>query len=416
MSKRTKAIYFGLCKAVVPLTFMISCTEEGGFSTANISPETFITTWNNTTTVMIPTDNTLLYNYDVDWDNDGTFDEIGITGNASHTFSTSEPHTVGIRGQFPAIQFGVVSEDGNSVTAFDRNINRKIVAVNQWGNIAWSSMAGAFAFCNNVTFPATDVPDLSAVSNTSFMFSNATAANPDVRQWKVSNVENMRRMFSRARSANPDVSQWDVSNVTDMSGMFASAKIATPNVTQWNVSSVTNMSSMFASAEVAKPNVSHWKVSNVEFMDNMFIEALSANPIVSDWNVSNVTDMSFMFSGARSANPNVSEWEVSKVRNMRGMFGSRLPNTSAANPNLSGWRIPEVTDMSFIFDNSQMSPKNYAAALLNFAEQSTQHGVSLGASAINFCDNLAVQAAKDTLIVAREWSITDAGPVNCTTP
>ena len=36
----------------------------------------------------------------------------------------------------------------------------------------------------------------------------------------VSNVTNMSYMFAKAQAANPDVSNWDVSKVTDMESMF----------------------------------------------------------------------------------------------------------------------------------------------------------------------------------------------------
>lgn len=52
----------------------------------------FITTWktnnagsSNSTSITIPTTGGG-YNYDVDWDNDGIFDQMGITGNVTHDF------------------------------------------------------------------------------------------------------------------------------------------------------------------------------------------------------------------------------------------------------------------------------------------------------------------------------------------
>jgi len=146
----------------------------------------------------------------------------------------------------------------------------KITDVKQWGDIAWSSFNASFRGCSNMLTTATDVPNLS-------------------------NVTNMSSMFRSASSANPDTSNWDVSNVTNMSSMFLSATSANPDTTNWDVSSVTNMRFMFYFATSANPNVSNWDVSSVTDMNRMFLSATSANPDTTNWDVSNVTDMRFMF-------------------------------------------------------------------------------------------------------------------------
>ena len=52
------------------------------------------------------------------------------------------------------------------------------------------------------------------------MFRGATKANPDTRNWDVSNVENMSCTLQGAKSANPDTSKWDVSEVMFKDNMF----------------------------------------------------------------------------------------------------------------------------------------------------------------------------------------------------
>ena len=74
----------------------------------------FITTW-KTDNPGVSTDKTILipthpdfagsYNYDVDWDNDGVFDEFGIAGDVSHDFGLPGIYTIRIEGNFPKIHF-----------------------------------------------------------------------------------------------------------------------------------------------------------------------------------------------------------------------------------------------------------------------------------------------------------------------
>ena len=69
--------------------------------------QNFVTTWETTAdseTITIPTTG-MGYLYDVDWENDGTFDDIGLTGDATHTFPTAGVQTIAIRGDFPRIFF-----------------------------------------------------------------------------------------------------------------------------------------------------------------------------------------------------------------------------------------------------------------------------------------------------------------------
>ncbi|MCG8696959.1 MAG: hypothetical protein MI922_02805, partial [Bacteroidales bacterium] len=72
----------------------------------------FITTWqtDNTgtsgdTEITIPTNSSYTYNYDVDWDNDGVFDETGLTGSVTHDFGVAGTGTIRIQGIFPTIFF-----------------------------------------------------------------------------------------------------------------------------------------------------------------------------------------------------------------------------------------------------------------------------------------------------------------------
>lgn len=342
-----------------PRTYQVSVKTKLGTE--------FITTW-NTAEINIPTNPDFTYNYNVDTNDDGFIDQTGLAENASVSFSGSG-RTLRISGQFPAIFFNNGSE---------RN---KIESLTQWGTVAWESMRNAFFRCSNLEVPATDVPDLSKVTDMSGMFAFAVNANPEVRNWDTHSVTDMSVMFVEARNANPDVQNWDTRNVTNMSGMFLLAVLATPDVRNWDTGSVTNMSVMFNGAFNANPDVRNWDTRSVTSMRSMFSGTNNANPDVRKWDTRNVTDMSDMFSDAENADPD-----------------------------LSGWNISKVTDMENIFDRSKLSRENYEKALIRFAEHATPGngltlptGIDLDDVPVSFCSPEAQEAANT--LEANAWII-----------
>ncbi len=74
----------------------------------------------------------------------------------------------------------------------------KIIDVEQWGKIAWSSFQEAFSGCRNLKVSALDVPNLSKVTDMSFMFNNASTFNQPIGNWDISKVSNMESMLSNS--------------------------------------------------------------------------------------------------------------------------------------------------------------------------------------------------------------------------
>ena len=146
--------------------------------------------------------------------------------------------------------------NGFNRIAFDNGGDKlKITDIKPWGEVVWSSFNDAFFGCSNMLTTATDVPNLSNVTDMNDMFRNATIAIPDVSNWDVSSVTSMNSMFFGATSANPDVSNWDISSVTSMYYIFSNASSANPDVSNWDVSSVTNMSSMLVNSNLSVENL-----------------------------------------------------------------------------------------------------------------------------------------------------------------
>ena len=294
--------------------------------------------------------------------------------------------------------------NGFNRIAFDNEGDRrKLTDIKQWGDVVWSSFSESFFGCSNMLTTATDIPNLSNVTNMSNMFRNTSSANPDTINWDVSSVTNMGAMFRDATSANPDTSNWDVSSVTIMYAMFFAASSANPDTSNWDVSNVTNMGQMFRDASSANPDTSNWDVSNVNSMFLMFYGISSANPDVSNWDVSSVTNMRSMFQSASSANPDTTNWDVSSVTDMGFMFYF----ASSANPDTTNWDVSSVTNMSFMFRDSNLSEENLTACYENWSQLNLQQNVSFGAGSTKY--NNSGQSGRNIMVVQYNWSITDGG-------
>ena len=212
----------------------------------------FISTWRTTTTdesITIPTQNGFTYDYTVDW-GDGTA-LTNYTENASHVYETANTYTVTVTGTFPSIYFSNNNE-----------IKSKILSIEQWGNIEWQSMKNAFEGCDNLTYNATDAPNLTLVTDMSAMFRDAPSFNAaDLSSWNVSAVTNMRSIFLLT-PFNGDISNWDVSSVTDMTAMFFGAAFNS-DISNWDVGNAIDMTAMFNGASNFNQDLSNWNTINV---------------------------------------------------------------------------------------------------------------------------------------------------------
>ena len=281
----------GLSMTVSPtkLLYTVNITSTGSFGTSNhriynitvsnsptssqSSGGSFVTTWKTVSAgerITVPVNNAEGI-YTVHW-GDGNI--TTHTSDATHTYATAGNHTVSISGDFARIYLA-----DNSTNA------EKIVSIDQWGDARWESMNGAFRGASNVTYNATDVPDLSGVLDMSSMFRNAASFDGDLSGWNVSGVSNMHSMFRGAASFDGDLSDWDVSGVDHMYNMFRGTASFDGDLSDWDVSGATHM-------------------------DSMFTGAASFNGDLSTWNVSGVANMYGMFTGASAFRQNLGSWYV----------------------------------------------------------------------------------------------------------
>ena len=101
----------------------------------------FVTTWKTDnlgstgpTSIRIPFLSGL---YDVDWDNDGVFEDPGLSFIANHDFGVAGTYTIRVRGDFGGINF-----DGAGDI-------KKLVGLSQWGTTTWTTAHNLFKVAIN---------------------------------------------------------------------------------------------------------------------------------------------------------------------------------------------------------------------------------------------------------------------------
>jgi len=306
------------------------------------SPTNFITTWNTenpgssgSNQITIPGTG-VGYNYEIYWEDTASSTINGTTTlitTASHTLTFPAPgiYEVQIAGDFPRIYFN---------NGGDKD---KILTVEQWGNIAWTSMNAAFFGASNLRVPATDAPDLSGVLSMANMFWGANFFNDPVEHWDVSTITSMSSTFRNTDDFNQPLNSWNISNVTIMTAMFEEADNFNQNLNNWDTSSVTSMRWLFRRAGNFNGDVSTWNTSSTTNMDSLFAGANNFAGDVSAWDVSGVSSFPYTFSNALSFNSNVSDWVVASTTNMIGMFQGTTLSTPNQNATLASW-AQQATD------------------------------------------------------------------------
>ncbi len=305
--------------------------------------DAFILSWktdnpggSNSTSITIPVAPSQEYLYDVDWNNDGIYDEFQITESINHDFGIAGTYTIRIKGIFPQISF----KNGDD--------QEKLIDISQWGAIEWRSMNGAFQGCSNLNISATDAPDLSNVKDFTSAFKGCTNFNSPIGHWDVSNVESFYFTFSNCQAFNQPLNEWNTSSVRTMQRMFINCPSFNQALNNWEVGSVSSFSAMFNNCTAFNQDLSNWDMSSAVHLALMFAGASSFNQDIGGWQLDHVTNIHTMFKNAVSFNQDIGNWNVSKVSSIANLF----QNAQAFNQDISSWDVSQVQNMDWTFANA----------------------------------------------------------------
>ena len=372
----------------------------------------FVTTWRTTnfgqggdSTVVIPIDTNYTYNFDVDWDNDGIFDDLGVTDTIAHLYPDTGTYTIRIKGTFPRYYVRLRGPSG----AIGDN---KLISLDQWGTNPWLNVDRMFWNIDSFTYNAVDTPNLTFITSLDYLFHQNRNFNADVSNWDVSRIKSMTFTFAYCDSFNQPMASWDVSNVINMGALFDGCVYFNQPVNNWKVDSVQDFGGVFRGTSFNLP-LTNWNTGSARAMGAMFMNSPFNQPI-DNWDVSRVTYLGGMFANSAFNQP-LNNWNVDSVQNMFLMFKDGVFNQP-----LNNWNTSRVTDMSWMFsgnkvfdqdignwdlpsrsftpdpmrrmlDSTNMSVANYDSTLIKWARQN-KHRHVLGAAGLSYCVSDSVRS------------------------
>ena len=298
-------------------------------------------------TFVLPTAGEGTYNYFVDWGDGGDEENVVTNTSQTHVYAASGTYQIKIRGTFPQIFFNNVGDKD------------KLMTIDNWGNIIWSSMRNAFYGCSVVQGVWIDVPNTAEVTNMSYMFRGCTAFNHSVANFNTAKVTTMYQMFRDCAAFNQSLANFNTAEVTNMSYMFR--------------------------------------------------DCAAFNQSLANFNTAKVTDMSFMFYGCTAFNHSVANFNTAAVTNMNSMFRG----CTAFKQSLATFIMTLVTNVTSMLQacdiNDTGTTTNYDATLVAWAAQDVPNSLNFHGGTSNYSVAGGGTAARASLEADDLWTITDGG-------
>ena len=165
----------------------------------------------------------------IDWGDDTEPTYVTTPGPHVHDYGIDGIYTVSVTGSVTAYNS---YENGGGEPYSEE---AKLVSVDDWGQLGFTSMYRAFYNCSNLVSVPTTSDGIEAVTNMGGIFAYASVFNQPIGGWNTSGVTNMSGMFYYASAFNGNIGNWNTSSVTDMSWMFVGASSFNQDLSGWCV-------------------------------------------------------------------------------------------------------------------------------------------------------------------------------------
>lgn len=113
------------------------------------------------------------------------------------------------------------------------NDRKKLVELTQWGNDVKydSDLSSMFSFSDNLKITATDLPNLSNVTNLTHFFLGCKSLEkvPNISQWNITNANDLSGMFRETSNFDQDLGGLNLNSNVKLIGFFESSGISCEN-------------------------------------------------------------------------------------------------------------------------------------------------------------------------------------------
>lgn len=193
----------------------------------------------------LPLELTGNYDFNANW-GDGSDSDITVWNHADtiHKYATPGTHEISITGTITGWRF---NNGGNCALFYE---------LKSWGPLRLRNSSGYFYGCVNMTVTATDVLDLTGMTNASGFFRECDSiiTIPSINSWDWSNIVNITSGFYSMAVFNQDLSGLATAPFENISYAFTNSLNFDQDLSSWGVSSLVNANSFLLNVTLSVAN------------------------------------------------------------------------------------------------------------------------------------------------------------------
>lgn len=366
-------------------------------------------------TFILPAGNIGTYDAVIDW-GDGSTSNITAYNDAdlTHIYSVGGIYTIKINGSFPYINF---SFGGDKL---------KAISIDNWGTNQWLSMQQSFGGCENLSIPATDVPDFSLCTSFYRAFNQcySLGALSKTSQWDMSSATSIRSIFDNCGvSGHLDLSGWDLSSCVSISlGSFpfiSNASITSIDVSGWTLRPAGVALSNFINncdSLTSITGINTWiNTSALSSFNSVVLLCSSITSVdFSGMDLSGSSNLSTMlYINASLSSVDLSNITLKNTGTITLNSALYLNNSGGICDivGLDTWDISVVNNYTSFMSGTKITTLEYDKLLISWDAQDAVDSESVNFGLSQYTLGGTAEAARANLITTDLWTITDGGGI-----